>query len=1373
MESPSPATVASLLVEDFGQKVDLTRRIREVLLNYPEGTTVLKELIQNADDAGATKVCLCLDRRVHGSHSLLSEKLAQWQGPALLAYNNAEFTDDDFVSISRIGGSSKHGQAWKTGRFGVGFNSVYHLTDLPSFVSGKYVVLFDPQGVYLPDISTANPGKRIEYVSSSAISLYQDQFFPYCAFGCDMRGPFPGTLFRFPLRNADQAANSKLSKQAYLEDDISTMFEQLYEEGVLALLFLKSVLSIEMYIWDSGVAEPRKIYSCSINSANDDTIWHRQTLLRLPKSTNSSDCMTDAFSLDFLSEEVMGTHSRKRIDTFYIVQTLASSSSRIGSFASTASKDYDIHLLPWASVAACISDHSSNDDVLRLGRAFCFLPLPVRTGMTVQINGFFEVSSNRRGIWYGADMDKSGKIRSIWNRLLLEDIVVPTFAKLLLGVQGFLGPTKLYYSLWPTGSFEEPWSILVEHIYRNIGDVPVLYSDFEGGKWVAPVEAFLHDEEFSNSKELGEALVQLGMPIVHLPNILFNMLLKCASSFQQRVVTPDSVRHYLRECKSVIILSRSYKLTLLEYCLGDLIDTDVGRHAYDLPLLPLASGDFGLLSESSKGILYFICNELEYKLLQPISDRVIDQSIPLNISSRLSAIAKASKTNLSVFNVNNFVQLFPKFVPADWKYKSKVFWDPNVNTNHPTSSWFVLFWQYLRDFCEKLSLFGDWPILPSISGHLYRPSRQSKLLNAEQLSDKMRDLLVKIGCKILNISYHIEHPDLSHYVCGADGAGVLGSIFDAVSSNDSIMQAFLNHLEVEERDELRRFLLDPKWYFGNRMVDTDIWNCKRLPIYRVYDGESAQNFQYLDLENPRKYLPPLDVPECFLGSVFISSSSNEEEEVLKIYFGIERMGRAHFYRQHVLNRVKELQPEVRDRIMLSVLQELPQLCVEDASFREGLRKLEFVPTSSGSMKCPAVLFDPRNEELFALLEDSDSFPCRAFQESGILDMLQGLGLRTSVSPETVLQSARQVERLMHEDQLKAYSRGKVLLSYLEVNALKWVVNPLNDDQGTMNRLLSRAATAFRPRNLKSDLEKFWDDLRMICWCPVIVSSPFHTLPWPVVSSMVAPPKLVRLYTDLWLVSASMRILDGECSSTALAYHLGWSSPPGGSVIAAQLLELGKNNEIVTDQVLRQELAVAMPRIYSILMGIIGSDEMDIVKAVLEGCRWIWVGDGFATLDEVVLNGPLHLAPYIRVIPVDLAVFKDLFLELGIREFLKPSDYANILCRMAMRKGSTPLDTQEIRAAILIAQHLAEVQFYEQQTKIYLPDMSGRLVTATDLVYNDAPWLLGSEDLDSSFGNAATVALNSRRTVQKYVHGNISNDVAEKLGVPFTSEDVAC
>ncbi|GAQ81219.1 Hypothetical protein KFL_000740190 [Klebsormidium nitens] len=41
--------------EDFGQKGDLTQRIMEVLQNYPEGTMILKELIQNADNLGASK----------------------------------------------------------------------------------------------------------------------------------------------------------------------------------------------------------------------------------------------------------------------------------------------------------------------------------------------------------------------------------------------------------------------------------------------------------------------------------------------------------------------------------------------------------------------------------------------------------------------------------------------------------------------------------------------------------------------------------------------------------------------------------------------------------------------------------------------------------------------------------------------------------------------------------------------------------------------------------------------------------------------------------------------------------------------------------------------------------------------------------------------------------------------------------------------------------------------------------------------------------------------------------------------------------------------------------------------------------------------
>lgn len=62
------------------------------LQDYPEGPGVLLELVQNADDAGATKAAFLLDMRQHGTSSLLGPGMAAWQGPALLAYNNAIFS---------------------------------------------------------------------------------------------------------------------------------------------------------------------------------------------------------------------------------------------------------------------------------------------------------------------------------------------------------------------------------------------------------------------------------------------------------------------------------------------------------------------------------------------------------------------------------------------------------------------------------------------------------------------------------------------------------------------------------------------------------------------------------------------------------------------------------------------------------------------------------------------------------------------------------------------------------------------------------------------------------------------------------------------------------------------------------------------------------------------------------------------------------------------------------------------------------------------------------------------------------------------------------------------------------------------------------
>jgi len=120
----------------FGQHEELTRRIQNILREYPFDITVLKELLQNADDAKAKKMYLILDKRTHGKESVLSVDWKQLQGPALLVWNDSTFTEKDLTGIQQLGLGSKRSDAESIGQYGIGFNVVYHLTDCPSFITG-------------------------------------------------------------------------------------------------------------------------------------------------------------------------------------------------------------------------------------------------------------------------------------------------------------------------------------------------------------------------------------------------------------------------------------------------------------------------------------------------------------------------------------------------------------------------------------------------------------------------------------------------------------------------------------------------------------------------------------------------------------------------------------------------------------------------------------------------------------------------------------------------------------------------------------------------------------------------------------------------------------------------------------------------------------------------------------------------------------------------------------------------------------------------------------------------------------------------------------------------------------------------------------
>jgi sacsin len=117
--------------EAFEQREKLTTRLHNILREYAEGSSMLSEFVQNADDAKARSFKVILDLRegrglpeAPGSNvgSDMRALLEASRGPALLVFNDATFTDGDFASIASVGASGKAGDSSRIGKYGLGFN---------------------------------------------------------------------------------------------------------------------------------------------------------------------------------------------------------------------------------------------------------------------------------------------------------------------------------------------------------------------------------------------------------------------------------------------------------------------------------------------------------------------------------------------------------------------------------------------------------------------------------------------------------------------------------------------------------------------------------------------------------------------------------------------------------------------------------------------------------------------------------------------------------------------------------------------------------------------------------------------------------------------------------------------------------------------------------------------------------------------------------------------------------------------------------------------------------------------------------------------------------------------------------------------------
>ena len=539
--------------EDVGQSEPLTVRLKNILKDYKDGLTIIKELIQNADDAGATEMNICYDTRYHTDkrESLFFPGMAKCHGPALVVNNNAMFTEDDFQNITKLAGATNVGKALKIGKFGVGFCSVYHITDIPSFVSNNLFYIFDPTLTYLKDEikNPARPGKKVCF--TSPFISRSKQLAPYAnLFGLDPRSKYEGTTFRFPFRTGV----SELSDKMYGAEDVIQLREQIQSSCSKLVLFLQNIETITFSQVHRGKEEPHETMKITKG---------KQTLV-------GNRCIYQVTCL------VKGSDTTE----FWLVETCTQ----------TVLEKYST-----ASVACSLSptDEQLYEVKPIEGEMFCFLPLSVKTGLPVHVSSNFAVSNNRRGIWTSDDSDFTKSDEVEWNKSLMKGTICLAYCELLEGLKELQTEMKLsdyaFFSMWPVKGelkIQNPWYLCVKAVYGSVAERELFFSN-STDRWLALDESkFLHPDILRVSHSATsipgavlDVVNHLELPVVHLPSKYHEFLAISGCTETEKTF----LEHFFANIQDVeaILESRNAVLLLTLECYAtELNSPDKDRYYY-------------------------------------------------------------------------------------------------------------------------------------------------------------------------------------------------------------------------------------------------------------------------------------------------------------------------------------------------------------------------------------------------------------------------------------------------------------------------------------------------------------------------------------------------------------------------------------------------------------------------------------------------------------------------------------------------------------------------------------------------------------------------------------------------------------------------
>ncbi|CAG8556133.1 9278_t:CDS:2 [Cetraspora pellucida] len=1321
------------IYESFHPDEKYTTRIKNILTEYPDGSQILREILQNSDDAKSSVQIFILNHKTYSSEKLCDPKLERYQGPALLSANDSIFQPEDFKSLVSLANSMKIDKYDKIGVMGIGFNSIFHISDVSSIISGSSYVFIDPHERKYCDVPTGQRGFKVDFLKHDMFNRHPDQFEPFLIefiksklidknphqFDNVEDGFYNGTIFRYPLRTSRDADESEISHEEYKAEQIKNLFDIFFNiDNISCLLFLKHIEKILFFELKENANTPELLYEIGIDNVKEvfrERKLLAENIMSTMLSTTSQDSFESIYKMKFLQKA-----KRKNIKSEWLIVNYISDTND-EKYIKFKNHIRDCKFIPIVGLAARVDNIARNK-----GKLYCFLPLPDNyDDFSISINGCFAVSKNRRHLEISMDEDLAPgdmlRLKGAWNRYLFEKAIPEAWKKLLTEIIKIRSVSyEKIYTFWPL-PVDKPsreldnksclWKNLLQNVINRLETDLGVFRGPSG--YLSINDGYLIDKDFRKSSDLSRILEKLGFPIfVEIPE---QIVVKLKDSFKNslKCITPDKVCNYLKKLDkkkqiNIVRLNRSDKLLLLEYILGV---NDVSN-LHGLPLLPVKNGTFTTFEPKSCPKTFYIVGKAERTLIdEKLFESIIDDEIDDGISSKLKSYSKNVKDiNIQTLSEHHFVEMLKKSLKG---YSDDTQEIP-IGTNE--IEWIYDIWDHLQKTNRNLSRFEDLHLLPIIKNngiHLRKLKATPKCLcnlpRYHMIGDMQHGYLIELfkllGSTFIDIKFEklkvSTYDKLKNYLIELDDVkAVILSFGENHLFPSNITKPILS-------DHGRRFLikyfgsyLQRQSFFDNNLIEV----LMHFPIFnKVKDNQAIsinslfKTAYYLLPEQDERSYGYIISPDCtFLKAYISSNAAFILEKILKV----KRLDQKTYWKDHVIQHLKNQRPDIKDQLITKLFERWEII----APFRNYLSEIPFVLSSSSFRKMPKEIFDPDNSQIKDLFFEYESvFPTGKYLDREYLYKLRQLGMKNSMTIEDVVNRLNVYAGSNTNDR---YSRSLHLLRYIDDN-----FNDFENDESFCKKIKSES------------------------WIPILKQKSQKIF-------LKASECKDQLHQNL--VSYVIPVVQYQIKNNDLRRIFGWNDDPPIMKIIEQLLYL---TDLINQEGLNIEIGDQIYKIYDYLNKVVSSSnnniDIDLLKSKLSGKKWIFNDDKLYSSEEIVFSSIIQ-SNTVTLSNRNKNNYSKLFVVLGVAH---EQNYFELL-----KEYKFSSDKQKY--IIDMIEHLSHTETEDRLKELLVPNMNKEMVPCKTLFYDDMDTRVKESDKDFNV----------------IAHPAISRDVAKKLKLRNFSEE---